>query len=460
VIVSPASRVAPSFLDRLARSAVLASFVVLPIGKSPQLPVVGSRLTLFDLTAIVALLAWGLARLRRRDWKTATRIPAVDVALVAYFFVAVVSGWAAWNGLHSRVAIGAYALEIAVLAYLIAFFFAARDVLVRSEALRPAVAAWIVGAGIATLLGIVGTLEMFRCSPPLSALVLWSSRLVSTFINPNQLAAFLVPTIAVAAGVWMSSSGATNRQIGLAAFVVLSGGSAIFWSASRGGLVGTASAALVMVALQRRSRAFWNGFAIFAGTVALVWLVGEIASRYANTCVAYAVDNAESLTLRLFEELGIARGLVRSRHVTFGGDTASAFAFRAQMAYFAFMLAKIHPWTGVGLGTMHFYVYELTGHEASVDAHNTFLTVLAETGFFGVALFVWATGWFVWQAFLLTKSASDPWLKPVASGLSAALAGFLVMSISFDGQRQRVLWMMFALVAAASTQRGAKRTTN
>jgi O-antigen ligase len=97
---------------------------------------------------------------------------------------------------------------------------------------------------------------------------------------------------------------------------------------------------------------------------------------------------------------------------------------------------------------MHLYVYEMTHHQAYVDAHNMLLTVLAETGVSGVVLFGWFVTWIIWRAFLAARSAQDRFLRASAVGLAAGLVGFLVMSTSFDAQRQRVFWMASALVFA------------
>ena len=453
MIASPPINAGRSPWDRVAAASLVAAVAALPLVKSIQLPWIGSRAALFDLAALLTIGSWAAARTRDRSWRTVDRAWSIDAPLLALFAVSIASGWTVWRALGSRVAMTQFTIEVIVLAYILAFFLAARDVLIRNHLLPAATLAWTCGAAVAGALGIVGTMEMFRCHTPLSSLVLWQSRLTSTFTNPNQLAAYLVPTVPVTAAVWVAA--ANRRRLGVfAALVAFSSMVALLFTGSRGGLVGIIAAIAAMVILQRRSiRALAAVFTVVAVALLVFALAHQRAER-GNACLAYMNENVRSLTVRLADELGVARILFRNApaaRVTFGGDTASAFVFRAQMARYALLLAATHP-LGAGIGTMHLYIYEMTDHQAYVDAHDMFLTVLAETGFVGAALFVWAVAWFLWTAFTLARRSTSAWLRTVAAGMAAGLAGYILMSTSFDAQRQRVLWVAFAWVYAAWRQ--------
>jgi O-antigen ligase len=138
--------------------------------------------------------------------------------------------------------------------------------------------------------------------------------------------------------------------------------------------------------------------------------------------------------------------------IPLGGDTATSFATRGRLVQLAFGFAREHPVMGAGFGVSRLYVERLAG--AQIDIHNMAMTILAETGFVGAALFVWCLGWGVWAACLAyVRAAGDP-LRPLRAGLLVALLSFLVMTLSFDGQRQRGLWLLLAVVCA-STRPGA-----
>ncbi len=422
----------------------------MPFVKSAPLPIVGTRVAMFDVAAAVAIVLWAAARTQQRSWATTARAPSLDMALLGFVVVAAASGSTVWRTFGSRAAVAQFALELGVLLYLVSFFVAARDLLTRLHAVSTAIAAWMAGATVSAALGLIGAVEMFRCVRPLSSLVLWDTRLTSTFINPNQLAAYLVVTIPLAAAVWLAAGERAALALSAGA-ATLASIVALVLSASRGGLVGMVAGAVTMTVLAWRSTAYRRMLAAMIAATIVVLAVAHLEARRGNVCLAYAADTTTSLTVHLAREIGLARYVLNTaprNQVVFGADTASAFAFRAQMSRYAFALAAAHPIVGAGLGTMHLYVYELTHHQAYVDAHNMFLTVMAETGVSGLLLFGWFVGWMTWRAFSLSRAAEDPFVRTVAVGLTAGLVGFLLMSTSLDAQRQRVLWTAFAVVFA------------
>jgi hypothetical protein len=60
-------------------------------------------------------------------------------------------------------------------------------------------------------------------------------------------------------------------------------------------------------------------------------------------------------------------------------------------------------------------------------------------------------GWFAWTACeVFNKKAIDDPLRPLRASLLIALVAFFVMALSHDAYRQRVLWLLFAIICAAS----------
>jgi len=476
-------------LDRLATLGLLASVVVIPITRSITLPVVGPRLTVFELIAMPTILVWLAARALSQSWNTVVVWPKLDVALAAFWCVAAVSGITAYRTLGNT-ALVPFVTELIVLSYLLLFFFMARDLLVRRRALGSLFDAWAIAALIVGVFGLVGVFEMLRCAPPLSSLIYGQSRLLSTFRNPNQVAAYMVPTVMVFTALWASRPMSTLSRLFLPAAVLSV--TVLYFSASRGGAIAVTAGWVLLIVLQR-----WASLLRVVGTLALsvIVLAGSslIIKSAGNACFAYVGNTVTTLTVQLPLALRLARVISRQAAppsgvsrldgtttratgtgalagrksdilegatteqgdtIPRGSDTATSFAFRGVMARIALRFALEHPFTGIGLGTMHVHVQAATHQQADVDAHNMGMTVLAETGFVGLALFAWSLAYLAWAAFDAFRRADDPAVRALRAGLLVALLAYLVMTLSFDGQRQRVLWMLMAVIFA-SLQDGA-----
>jgi O-antigen ligase len=222
----------------------------------------------------------------------------------------------------------------------------------------------------------------------------------------------------------------------------------------------------------------WRTIAALGFVVVVLAASSIVVSARGNACFNYLSNTLTAMTVHLPGSLQLAQSLLHVEQspaaaagtnvkrasagkldavIPMGGDTATSFAFRGVMARIAWHFAVEHPFTGIGLGTMHVHVMAITGQTADVDAHNMTMTVLAETGFVGLALFAWCIGWCAWTAFVaFTHATGDP-LRALRAGLLVALLAFLVMTLSFDGQRQRVLWTLLAVIYASS-QAGALST--
>ena len=441
-------------LDRFATAALLASVVAIPITRSIDLPIVGPRLTIFEVVAFPMILAWLAARTVSRSWRTVSVSRRLDGALAAYWVVAAMSGVTAYRILGQK-ALLPFSTEMAVLSYLLLFFLATRDLLVRRHAMSLLFDAWSVSTIVVGLVGLVGLGEMLRCAVPLSGLVYGSGRLLSTFRNPNQVAAYMVPTVMLFSALWASRPATPLHRLVVPAAVLSV--TVMYFAASRGGAVAAAFGWLCLVALPR-----WPPLVRVVGALMLFVLVLAGASLVlkssGNSCFAYVSNTLTTMTIQLPTSIRLAQGIAsqadeatvaEGQTIPIGSDTATSFAFRKVMARMAFNFARQHPLTGVGVGTMHVHVQESTLTHADVDAHNMAMTLLAETGFLGLALFAWSLGWFAWMSLVAFRRTTDPQLRALRVGLLVALLAYLVMTLSFDGQRQRVLWTLLAVIYAS-----------
>lgn len=145
-------------------------------------------------------------------------------------------------------------------------------------------------------------------------------------------------------------------------------------------------------------------------------------------------------------------------------DDNSSAQSRLPLMRTAMKIVRDHPLMGVGPNN---YSTVMKDYEAvygdwgdfAFTVHNKFLLVWAETGPGGLISFVWflvATirmGWNGWRA-------RDPWLSPIALGITAALMGHVVhLQVDLFSDRPQVesLWVLAALVSViyANTRIGA-----
>ncbi|NTW29293.1 MAG: hypothetical protein HGA39_08045 [Coriobacteriia bacterium] len=126
---------------------------------------------------------------------------------------------------------------------------------------------------------------------------------------------------------------------------------------------------------------------------------------------------------------------------------------------------RLHPWTGVGLGG---YVTALMAQIKAtpsmlpagvtpMNAHNSFLTLAAETGIFGIAAFVWFVVCTVRSCFTYAKKlvrGSAAWL--INAALSVGVIGYTANALtdnSFQNPRAAVFyWLLLGLMCANAAQ--------
>jgi putative inorganic carbon (HCO3(-)) transporter len=131
---------------------------------------------------------------------------------------------------------------------------------------------------------------------------------------------------------------------------------------------------------------------------------------------------------------------------------------------------EAHPFRGVGSGNFQLssghYLLQRPGavkYDFFIDkpkvAHNTYLHVLAELGFVGLALFLAIIGFALTCAFraaqMFTK-AGDRDMELLARGLLLAMIGLLSADFFISAQYSKQLWLLLglgpAMLAIAKTR--------
>jgi O-antigen ligase len=297
--------------------------------------------------------------------------------------------------------------------------------------------AWIVwaymtGAFLTAVVGLAGASSAEEIDPYAAA-----DRLSGRIGDPNELAAILVPALAFVV------FGLVVFRAPLARWLLIAYGTvfavALFLTESRGGLVALAVLLLAVATLSGslRARAL--------GVVLIVVALG----------VGYYSLVAPPQTLSRVTEFAA------------GGGTG-----RLDLWGIALDMSSDHPVVGVGIG--NFQVEEpayavrsvtLLRPDLVVDTpkvvHNTYLNVLAELGWVGLALFllvVVGSLLHAWRAVKICARAGleDP--EMLARGVVVGTLGMLAAFMFISAQYEKQLWLLLGLAAALGTvARGAAR---
>ncbi len=190
-------------------------------------------------------------------------------------------------------------------------------------------------------------------------------RAIGPFIysNPNDLAALTILMLGPALALW---AGAAR-------------GSRLRWL----GLVGAAMLTVVIVLTQSRAAFIALAAIVLPSSIAL-------ARRRPRAVVALAALLGLALYLAPPAYWGRIRGLRNATSVQTIGrmDPEGSAAQRFEVLRTALRIIKDHPVLGVGLGAYEFANARYNPALGTLDTHNTYLHILAETGVPGLVLFL------------------------------------------------------------------------
>ena len=280
------------------------------------------------------------------------------------------------------------------------------------------VGAFVAGTAVAALYGIASP-GRFEAQ---------YGRLESAALDPNELAAVLVPASAVCLFVVLGLPRAPLVRVAAAAVGLLCGAT-IMLTVSRGGLIALTIALLVAIFVAGR---WWWQVALVSGAIAASAFI-----YFAGFASPQAVDHLKATT----------QG---SERVQEGRLTIWQVAWR---------IVEDHPIRGVGggnfAGTSAQYVLEpgltprtdLVLNNPSV-VHNTYLETLAELGIVGLTLYVALVGFCVaalLRAARIFARLRDVTMELLSRGLIAAVVGLLVADIFISDQFSKALWLLLAL---------------
>jgi O-antigen ligase len=392
----------------------LALVAILPIMQPLNVPIGKSVAVPADVLSVVALSGLALAVLTRRR-----RLRWSAWHWYLTFYAVALIACTIWSQDVRR-----SALKLAGVLNLVGMAVLTTSYVTSATALRRAIVAWLVGVTVtvgAALLGVVlfaagvtGSRNMFLYSygslPPGPY-----PRVMALFMNANMLCTYVVAStmilLAARAAGWVS------RRVFL---LLLMGTLATALFTLSPGLGGLALAlAMWCAAARRASEPGFSRLLLVAGwTAAAIMFVAVMISPVG--------------LLGSTPEWHLAPS---SRVLTWMG------AWRTFTA---------SPWLGKGLGLEVADVHYLNaaGMEALTDAHNTWLSILAQQGILGATAFTLLVLHVVWRRRPLAVIGSP--LAVMRTGLHLALVGgFLYQSLSGSFENTRHIWVLMGLAAAA-----------
>ena len=395
-------------------------------------PFVSSTLVGLLLTACVAF--WLLLTLS--DEATPGNVPSVTpihLLVLLYWGVAAI---ATALSPVKKVAVGDL---VTLTLYLLLFALCAR--VLRSPRLR----SWLIVLylHVSLIVSIYGMRQWFFGA---SALATWvdpesplskTTRVYSYLGNPNLLAGYILPAVVfslVAAFAWQ---GWIKKALALTMFFVNT--ACLILTFSRGGWIGLVVSFLIAIALlvywwSIEMPPFWRRWSL---PIIIGGLIGALL---------LAVIFVEPVRLRVVS--------------IFADRKDSSNNFRRNVWDAVFEMIRDRPIIGIGPGHGSFNkIYPLYQHPryTALSAYSVFLEVTVETGFVGLAAFLWLLIVTFNAAFLQIsrlrklRSVDGYWLIGAIATMAGMLAHGTVDTVFYRPEVNTIWWLMLALVASYYT---------
>lgn len=240
----------------------------------------------------------------------------------------------------------------------------------------------------------------------------------ATFRFPNQLSFFLTASLPVFFS--LTFRGAVSRRMHSLVLLSMPFALALAWfSGSRSGVASVVVAgATVCVLHATRARVYaWTGLAILV-----------LAGSY----VASTRTSSEGLRENSARYTILLDPASRSSETTFY-ETTDAPAISAFLDF---------PFFGGGVGTV---LSREVQDDQPLEAHNVFIGVLGQTGLLGLLACLMTLALAVHNVVRARAMATSPFVKELAAGTLAALAGTLVHGLANFDWRARYFWFLLAM---------------
>jgi O-antigen ligase len=372
--------------------------------------------SIVKLMTLVLVLAWALPAAAGRRQPGLWRDRPLVVA-----WMLVLLGWAAASALWAADVPAAQAGAFRLLQMLVIVFLVFAAVR-RGSDLR--VFAWsFIGGAVLTSL-----VPLFGFGPAAGEN---GERFGGYLGNPNNLAAVVLPALALAAFMLIGSSRRLEQVLlGVSCVILLV---TLVLTQSRGGLVGLVTMAVVAL--------------LFAGPVR-------------KRAVHLLLLGGLSIAAYFWFFASVA---VRERATAFSGSESTG---RIDLWHVSLRMFSAHPLHGVGLDN---FTVLAPGYLASdidiqradlflrgvgTQVHNTYMTVLVELGLVGEIAFIGflvAVAAIGIRAVRVLAGSSDRESELIGRGLVVGAAGMLAAYVFFSAQYEKQLWLILGALLSLST---------
>jgi putative inorganic carbon (HCO3(-)) transporter len=385
------------------------------------------------LTGILLLAAAGLwLILTISDETNLSKISFTPIHLVVllYWFIAVVSA-----GL-SPVKKAAFSDLATLTLYLLLFALCARSL--RIHRLR----SWLITLylHVSLFISVYGIRQWFFGA---KALATWvdpestlskTTRVYSYLGNPNLLAGYLIPAVALSLVAIFAWHGWIRKS--LAVIMLAANASCLVLTFSRGGWIGMLIAILAAMVLL----AYW--WSVQLSPFWRTWLLPIILGTFIGALLL-AVIFVEPVRLRLVS--------------IFADRQDSSNNFRRNVWDAVFQMIRDRPIIGIGPGHNSFNkIYPLYQHPrySALSAYSIFLETAVESGLVGLSCFIWLiivivnTGLVQMRSFLKVRNQDGLWLIGAIAAIFGMLGHGTVDTVWYRPEVNTVWWLMVAMVAS------------
>lgn len=424
-----------------------AVLMTLVFGLAPFSSGDNATLGIFFLGA--AAVYWVLVTLSD-DTKSATPI---HLLVLLYWWISVIA--TALSPVKKEAALGLSKLTLFLL------FFALMARILRS----PKVRSWTITfyLHISVIISAEGIRQWFFKVPPLAT---WSdpestqgnaTRAYSFLGNPNLLAAYLLPAIALSIAAlfvwrfWLPKA--------LAFTILVTNIACLIFTDSRGGFIGLAILICTFLVLLYL---WWDKYVTGATTTDEGWTIPP-SSEFFPSLPSWVRTWFLPLSLGTFA-LVVILGLVvvepfRDRVFSiFANRANSSNNFRINVWAGVLEMIRDRPILGIGPGNSAFNriypIYQISPQYHALGAYSVPLEILVETGLIGFSCFLWLLAVTFnrgWQQFTRLRAREDReglWLIAAIAGMLALLGHGLVDTVWYRPAANTVWWLMVAIIVS------------
>ncbi len=353
-----------------------------------------------------------------------------------HFLVLIYWGIASLAVAFSPVKAEAFSGWLKLTLYLVMFALAAR--VLRSPRLTAILLPFILVIGL--IVGsygvrqeLFGVEQLATWNDPTSPLA-GDTRVYSYLGNPNLLAAYLLPLIALSGGAIFVWQGWLKKALALTMLVVNT--ACLYFTDSRGGWLGMMALSitfmlLLYIAFRNRLTPFWR-----------VWLLPVVFGAFMGLIVV-AVILVEPLRLRVLS--------------IFAGREDSSNNFRMNVWLSVLQMIRDYPILGIGPGNDAFnQIYPLYMHPkySALSSYSVFLETAVETGLVGLSVFLALIGVTIKRGIAqigVLETKGDLrlfWLIGAIAGMVGLLAQGCFDTVWYRPQVNTLWWFLMALIAS------------